>query len=113
MNYLTAKEYWKSKFDEPPQNDADKLAVAMMADYAEYVKSSLPSPAMVVEDGWIDVKDRLPEIGEYVFVYNTEGAILIARLFTDGWAAFFADGEKLMGELSATHWMPLPNPPKQ
>jgi squalene cyclase len=31
----SAKEYWKEKFEEYPQTDADKLAVAMMAEYAE------------------------------------------------------------------------------
>ena len=32
----TAKEYWKEKFDEYPQNDNERLAVAMMAEYREY-----------------------------------------------------------------------------
>lgn len=31
----TAKEYWKERFGEYPQNDAEKLAVMMMAEYAE------------------------------------------------------------------------------
>jgi hypothetical protein len=31
----TAKEYWKEKFDEYPQTDADKLAVTMMQEYAK------------------------------------------------------------------------------
>ena len=30
----TAKEFWKEKFNEYPQTDADKLAVAMMQEYA-------------------------------------------------------------------------------
>ena len=29
----SAYEYWTSKFGEPPQNDNEKLAVAMMAEY--------------------------------------------------------------------------------
>ena len=29
-----AKEFWKEKFDEYPQTDAEKLAVAMMQEYA-------------------------------------------------------------------------------
>lgn len=32
---ITAKEFWKEKFGEYPQTDSDKLAVAMMAEYAE------------------------------------------------------------------------------
>lgn len=64
------------------------------------------------EDKWIPVDLERPEIGEYVFVYNTEGAKLVARLLNDGWVAFFADGEKPMGELTAEYWMPLPADPK-
>jgi len=62
-------------------------------------------------NGWISVKDRLPELLEYVLVYNTEGATLVARRFANDWVAYFADGESKMGELTATHWQPLPEPP--
>jgi len=47
-----AREFWKEKFDEYPQNDADKLAVAMMTEYKEYLMSyyaSQPRPATQVE----------------------------------------------------------------
>ena len=36
---MSAKDFWKNKFDEYPQNDADKLAVVMMAEYREYLQS--------------------------------------------------------------------------
>jgi hypothetical protein len=36
----SAKEFWKEKFDEYPQTDADKLAVAMMASYADELKNN-------------------------------------------------------------------------
>lgn len=55
------------------------------------------SPAAAREEDWISVEDRLPEIGEYVMVYNTERATLIGRLMNNGWAAMFADGEQFMG----------------
>ena len=32
---MTAKEFWKDKFNEYPQSDQDKLAIAMMAEYAD------------------------------------------------------------------------------
>ena len=31
---ITAKEYWKKRFGEYPQTDADKLACVMMVEYA-------------------------------------------------------------------------------
>lgn len=37
----TAREFWFDKFGEYPQNDQEKLAVAMMAQYAEYVEVML------------------------------------------------------------------------
>jgi hypothetical protein len=64
------------------------------------------------QDDWISVDERLPEISEYVMVHNIEGATLVGRLMSNGWVAMFADGEKLMGNLTATHWRPLPSPPK-
>jgi hypothetical protein len=30
----SVKEFWKEKFDEYPQTDADKLSVVMMTEYA-------------------------------------------------------------------------------
>jgi hypothetical protein len=63
------------------------------------------------KEDWISVEERLPELWEYVMVYNTEGVTLIARLLDQGWVAFFADGEKHMGELTPTHWRPLPGAP--
>jgi hypothetical protein len=30
---MTAMNYWKLKFDEYPQNDSERLAVVMMAEY--------------------------------------------------------------------------------
>ena len=31
----TATEYWKERFEELPQSDAEKLAIIMMREYAE------------------------------------------------------------------------------
>lgn len=35
----TPKEFWTDKFGEPPQNKFDKLAIAMMQEYADYISS--------------------------------------------------------------------------
>jgi hypothetical protein len=65
------------------------------------------------QDKYISVSDQLPEIGEFILIANTEGAVLVGRLMKNGWFAYFADGEKDMGELTATHWRKLPIPPNQ
>ena len=33
----TAREFWKDKWGEYPKNDAERLAIAMMAEYAAHV----------------------------------------------------------------------------
>jgi len=70
-----------------------------------------------VSDGWIDVKERLPEEGEFVLVNLFTDLILKGRLQSNGllsnaWSAFYADGEHFTEEDAVTHWMPLPSPPK-
>lgn len=33
---ISASEFWKAKFGENPTTDSDKLAIAMMQEYAQY-----------------------------------------------------------------------------
>jgi hypothetical protein len=35
----TAKDYWKEKFGEYPQNDCERLSVVMMQEYWEFMKA--------------------------------------------------------------------------
>lgn len=57
---------------------------------------------------WISVKDRLPKLFEDVLTYDADEKIFINWLeeLVDG-IGYFAYGGKLV-----THWMPLPEPPK-
>lgn len=69
-----------------------------------YVKESTNS-------GWVSVVDKLPETLEYVLTVNTEGAILVGRLFSHDWKLLFSDGEYDAKDLTVMYWMPLPAPP--
>lgn len=81
---------------------------------------------------WISVTDRLPEYGQYVLLvahgWNTEyGDIYIGRLKTvkadDGSGNFWGivrpecewsiEGWSYFRTPIVTHWMPLPEPPKE
>ena len=67
---------------------------------------------------WISVEDRLPEEGEYVLCvlkgFNYGGKIQVCKFvpadkFTD--KPYFEHFRN--GFPSVTHWMPLPQPPKE
>ena len=64
--------------------------------------------ALVKNDatGWISVKDRLPEIGAKCLVY-ADGKMTVAK--------HIAHNEWITGIFFPvpTHWMPLPEPPKE
>lgn len=67
------------------------------------------------QNRWISVKDRLPEIGKSVLIYYPKwdgDEIQVAKLEDDG-MMFDICGEFNIGTGAITHWMPLPEPPKE
>ena len=77
----------------------------------EAVADYLLDSGVTVQE-WISVKDRLPEKGEEVLVFDTrENWTGFAWLRPDEtWTALGFDFPLDLGEV--THWMPLPQPPK-
>lgn len=68
---------------------------------------------------WISVKDRPPEeYGNYIAVVDGEATEctysgpFIKGIIT-GWSTCEADGMKWLRDEQVTHWMPLPEPPKE
>ena len=64
---------------------------------------------------WININDRLPEPRKTVLVATESGLVIPAWLptyQTEGRVRFLSD--TLAAEIHApTHWMPLPEPPKE
>jgi hypothetical protein len=63
----------------------------------------------VPQKQWISVNDRLPEDGQSVLVHYVDGWMPVAHLLNGKW--YQSGGETSW--LSVTHWMPLPEPPKE
>ena len=62
--------------------------------------------------GWISVKDRLPEHGKRYLIYATSEGGKNHRITTAAYGGHFA----LSGRCAywkVTHWMPLPESPKE
>lgn len=72
-------------------------------DEVDDVIAAAPTLDYVPNQQWISVKDRLPERDQLVLAYNTKTCESKEDIrISHGWCA-----RKI-----ATHWMPLPFPPK-
>ena len=70
--------------------------------------------AVYAEQKWISVKDRLPEPDTKVLVYgrNEYGVYCITCLYSAHRKWLYHNRTTADGE-TITHWMPLPEPPKE
>lgn len=63
---------------------------------------------------WISVEERLPEDQRSVLTVNGHGEIRIMGLWSkrgDAWT--WVHNDRMMHYNDITHWMPLPEPPKE
>lgn len=81
--------------------------------------AGLPTIEAEPVNGWISVKDRLPEIGEHyrsklVMCYTPDGEheYLFDYYEVNGFGQGCFTAEKYFG-ISITHWQYLPEPPKE
>lgn len=68
--------------------------------------------------GWINVNDRLPEQNVAVLAVFASGEMVVCRIYDIDetwvlWRAETDDGWECEMDFSPTHWMPLPEPPKE
>jgi hypothetical protein len=61
---------------------------------------------------WIDIRDRLPDYDELVLWIFDDGIMLVDSLDKDGNPHLLGYSVEGFEVTPATHWMPLPEPPK-
>jgi hypothetical protein len=71
-----------------------------------------------VSDGWISVEDKMPSQGKFVFAYSDKELKMkmqVVNLYDGSKSSSGIIGYQLNGNCMhrVTHWMPLPEPPKQ
>ena len=86
-----------------------KAFIRMGKGHERNVQALAEAADMLVQGKWISVEDRLPEEGQSVIVHYLDGWMPIAHLLNGKW--YQSGGETSW--LSVTHWMPLPEPPKE
>lgn len=63
---------------------------------------------------WISVKDRLPTVKDQLLIYDSENDEIVIGVFLYSTESIIAFGIFGRGQVfDITHWMPLPEPPKQ
>ena len=81
---------------------------------AEQIADRMMDHGVTVQE-WISVKDRLPEEEERVLIY-TKTNITNYGTYTKRYGAYRKEGficqDGFMWLNTASHWMPLPQPPK-
>ena len=81
--------------------------------HREYTADLMIANGVTVQQ-WISVKDRLPEYDQVVLCYKDDRGVRTGKHL----AATYADGVSAFKDccrdyaFGATHWMPLPKPPK-
>lgn len=65
-------------------------------------------------DKWINVKDALPENFETVLALCKDGGMFVGRHTSwKNWQIWTAKKSTKIVQRTVTHWMPLPEPPKE
>ena len=81
----------------------------------DWEKDSFLAGYQVAAPQWISVKERLPEIGEWVLINGSEVCQRVAPP-SSSWDWEFAwatDRHSFYEPTDITHWMPLPKPPEE
>lgn len=91
--------------------DADMRKATIGIDV--YVEN-MPAADVQPVDRWISVEDKFPNDRERVIVYTVEERVLEMKFDKrhERWGRLDIDGMQLFGKSFVTHWMPLPEPPK-
>jgi hypothetical protein len=61
---------------------------------------------------WISVNDRMPEDGQEVIIYSEGGKVEAGVYYSNEFGFDYYDVSIRDIIVNVTHWMPLPEPPK-
>ena len=65
-----------------------------------------------MQNEWISVKDRLPQVKEDVLIYDSQHCNIYKAWYISDIDVWFSN-EYLPQFINITHWMPLPKPPQE
>ena len=95
--------------------DANRLIEALQRNFgwtggADMLKQLIDNaPAIEARERWISVEDRLPEESGHYCVMIKDATRSTELYYSNSDKTWFDNDE----EYAVTHWMPLPEPPKE
>ena len=93
--------YENTECDICPFENKDEVISKCIGRAKDAIRRAIGSPQ------WISVKDRLPDEGKYVLVWESQGFAYCDEMICGIWNIGANNGAII------THWMPLPEPPKE
>lgn len=95
----------------------DQLSGRLVAKYKaqadeidrRYLELEAENARLREERRWIPVKERLPQVGEWVMIFEKSGGV--SNVFVDFENYETRTDIEWFGADDVTHWMPLPEPP--
>lgn len=84
------------------------LVIHCGVDESEVIRVPLAKCKICGEaDGWISVKDRLPDTDRYVLVFDKYSCMIVSRYHKEQWMNYLSSEKN-----TVTHWQELPDPPR-
>ena len=99
-----AQEYADKNAGGECSDDEPGIIRAFEAGY----QAAKGSNTLEKSDSWISVKDRLPEVEQYVVIFWND---MFQISYLTVWEHFAIGASGIVPE--PTHWMPLPKPPTE
>ena len=98
---------WKWRNEAIAEEDELKLARAEGA-FTAFTEAKLTMDKHIVNP-WNKVEDELPKFGEYVLAWEIQGFAVVDKYVGIGDGRWGLENDGAI----YTHWMPLPEPPKE
>lgn len=113
----TAEKKWNRRNDEEIII-ISRAEIDALNEYEEMIKKAKVIMPDVAEGKWIPVEERLPDPKEYDWVlvnvmFNEDGTFGVPHISECRDGEWYGTDDLLKDlQLTVTHWMPLPEPPK-
>ena len=114
-NHLNSRGFWSEKDTSPisPRSLADIAKIeeleAIIRGRDELINNAVSSRIAELENQWISVEDKLPDELQSVLSFASYDGVFQSNYR----AGNFKKTLVVWEHLNVTHWMPLPEPPKE